>query len=154
MAAYNTFESFGHSMSIWKRAWKLDGQILWFTSSLHFSGIVVFWNYKMIQIFLPRKKTSVPIFSTTVFHAVAAEQDALVQLRVYKFFQPWSFCQFGQELGYFRWHLKSLWVEWAQIDIPIAAATAMCIVAINVLEPDAFNAESQYFIPLFNRTSG
>ncbi len=114
MAAYKSFESFGHSMSIWKRAWKLDGQILWFTSSLHFSGIVVFWNYKMILIFLPCKKTLVLIFSTTVFHAVAAEQDALVQMRVYKFFQPWSFCQFGQELGYFRWHLKGLWVEWAQ----------------------------------------
>ncbi len=35
---------------------------------------------------------------------------------------------------------------------PIAAA-AMCSVAINVLEPGAFNAESQYFIPLFNRFS-
>lgn len=80
MLAYKSFESFGHSMSIWKRAWKLDGQILWFTSSMHFSGIVVFWNYKMIQIFLPCKKTLVLIFSTTVFHA---EQDALVQMRVY-----------------------------------------------------------------------
>jgi hypothetical protein len=29
----------------------------------------------------------------------------------------------------------------------------MCSVAINVLEPGAFNAESQYFIPLFNRFS-
>jgi hypothetical protein len=28
MAASKSFESFGHSMSIWKRAWKLDGQIL------------------------------------------------------------------------------------------------------------------------------
>ncbi len=34
----------------------------------------------MIQIFLPCKKTLVLIFSTTVFHA---EQDALVQMRVY-----------------------------------------------------------------------
>jgi len=25
MAAYKSFESFGHSMSIWKRACKLDG---------------------------------------------------------------------------------------------------------------------------------
>jgi hypothetical protein len=33
---------------------------------------------------------------------------------------------------------------------PIAAA-AMCRVAINVLEPGAFNAGSQYFIPLLNR---
>jgi len=29
----------------------------------------------------------------------------------------------------------------------------MCTVAINVLEPRAFNAESQYFIPLFNKIS-
>jgi hypothetical protein len=29
----------------------------------------------------------------------------------------------------------------------------MCTVAINVLEPDAFNRESQYFIPLFNKIS-
>jgi hypothetical protein len=29
----------------------------------------------------------------------------------------------------------------------------MCTVAINVVEPGAFNAESQYFIPLFNRIS-
>jgi hypothetical protein len=29
----------------------------------------------------------------------------------------------------------------------------MCTVAINVLEPVAFNAESQYFIPLFNKIS-
>jgi hypothetical protein len=29
----------------------------------------------------------------------------------------------------------------------------MCSVAIKVLEPDAFNAESQYFIPLFNTNS-
>jgi len=29
----------------------------------------------------------------------------------------------------------------------------MCTVAINVLEPGAFNSESQYFIPLFNRSS-
>jgi hypothetical protein len=29
----------------------------------------------------------------------------------------------------------------------------MCIIAINVFEPDAFNVESQYFIPLFNRIS-
>jgi hypothetical protein len=28
---------------------------------------------------------------------------------------------------------------------------AMCTVIINVLEPGAFNAESQYFIPLFNK---
>jgi len=35
---------------------------------------------------------------------------------------------------------------------PITAA-AMCTVAINVVEPGAFNAESQYFIPLFNRIS-
>jgi hypothetical protein len=27
----------------------------------------------------------------------------------------------------------------------------MCTVAINVLEPGAFNADSQYFIPLFNK---
>ncbi len=36
---------------------------------------------------------------------------------------------------------------------PITAA-AMCTVPINVLEPGAFNPESQYFIPLFNKTSG
>jgi hypothetical protein len=35
---------------------------------------------------------------------------------------------------------------------PITAA-ALCTVAINVLEPGAFNAESQYFIPLFNKIS-
>jgi hypothetical protein len=35
---------------------------------------------------------------------------------------------------------------------PITAA-AMCTVAINVLEPRAFNAESQYFIPLLNKIS-
>jgi hypothetical protein len=35
---------------------------------------------------------------------------------------------------------------------PIAAA-AMCSVAINVLEPGAFNPESYYFIPLFNKIS-
>jgi hypothetical protein len=35
---------------------------------------------------------------------------------------------------------------------PIAAA-AMCTVAINVLEPGAFNLESQYFIPLFTKIS-
>ncbi len=35
---------------------------------------------------------------------------------------------------------------------PITAA-AVCTVAMNVLEPGAFNAESQYFIPLFNRIS-
>ncbi len=29
----------------------------------------------------------------------------------------------------------------------------MCTVAINVLEPGAFNVESQYFIPLFNTFS-
>jgi hypothetical protein len=29
----------------------------------------------------------------------------------------------------------------------------MCSVAIDVLEPGAFNAESEYFIPLFNRIS-
>jgi hypothetical protein len=29
----------------------------------------------------------------------------------------------------------------------------MCTVAINVLEPYAFNAESQYFIPWFNKIS-
>jgi hypothetical protein len=29
----------------------------------------------------------------------------------------------------------------------------MCTVAINVLEPGAFNADSQYFIPLFNKIS-
>jgi hypothetical protein len=29
----------------------------------------------------------------------------------------------------------------------------MCTVAINVFEPGAFNAKSQYFIPLFNRIS-
>jgi len=34
---------------------------------------------------------------------------------------------------------------------PIAAA--MCTVTINVLEPGAFNPESQYFIPLFNKIS-
>jgi len=27
----------------------------------------------------------------------------------------------------------------------------VCAVAINVLEPAAFNAKSQYFIPLFNK---
>jgi hypothetical protein len=27
----------------------------------------------------------------------------------------------------------------------------MCAVVINVLEPGAFNAKSQYFIPLFNK---
>ncbi len=32
-------------------------------------------------------------------------------------------------------------------------AAAMCAVTINVLEPGAFNAESQYFIPLFNKGS-
>jgi hypothetical protein len=32
---------------------------------------------------------------------------------------------------------------------PITAAV-MCTVTINVLEPGAFNAEFQYFIPLFN----
>jgi hypothetical protein len=35
---------------------------------------------------------------------------------------------------------------------PITTA-AMCTVAMNVLEPGAFNAESQYFIPLFNKIS-
>jgi hypothetical protein len=35
---------------------------------------------------------------------------------------------------------------------PITAA-AVCTVAINFLEPGAFNSESQYFIPLFNRIS-
>jgi hypothetical protein len=35
---------------------------------------------------------------------------------------------------------------------PITAA-AMCTVAINVLEPGAFNLESQYFIPLFTKIS-
>jgi hypothetical protein len=29
----------------------------------------------------------------------------------------------------------------------------MCTVAIYVLDPGAFNSESQYFIPLFNRIS-
>jgi len=29
----------------------------------------------------------------------------------------------------------------------------MCIVAINVLEPHAFNLESQSFIPIFNKIS-
>jgi hypothetical protein len=29
----------------------------------------------------------------------------------------------------------------------------MCIVALNVLVPHAFNPESQYFIPLFNKIS-
>jgi hypothetical protein len=29
----------------------------------------------------------------------------------------------------------------------------MCTVAINVLAPRAFNPESQYFIPLFNKIS-
>jgi len=29
----------------------------------------------------------------------------------------------------------------------------MCTVAINVLEPGAFNPEFQYFIPLFNKIS-
>ncbi len=33
---------------------------------------------------------------------------------------------------------------------PITAA-AMCTVAINVLKPGAFNPESEYFIPLFNK---
>ncbi len=33
---------------------------------------------------------------------------------------------------------------------PITTA-AMCTIAINLLEPGAFNAESQYFIPLFNK---
>jgi len=32
-------------------------------------------------------------------------------------------------------------------------AIAMCTVVINVLKPGAFNAESQYFIPLFNKIS-
>jgi hypothetical protein len=36
---------------------------------------------------------------------------------------------------------------------PITAAAAMCTVAINDLESGAFSAESQYFIPLFNRIS-
>jgi hypothetical protein len=36
---------------------------------------------------------------------------------------------------------------------PIPAAAAMCAVAINVLKPRAFNPESQYFIPLFNKIS-
>jgi hypothetical protein len=35
---------------------------------------------------------------------------------------------------------------------PITAA-AMCTVAINVLEPRVFNAESQYFILLLNKIS-
>jgi len=35
----------------------------------------------------------------------------------------------------------------------LITAAAMCAVAINVLERSAFNAESQYFIPLFNRIS-
>jgi len=35
---------------------------------------------------------------------------------------------------------------------PISAAT-LCAVAVNVLAPRAFNAESQYFIPLFNKIS-
>jgi hypothetical protein len=35
---------------------------------------------------------------------------------------------------------------------PITIA-AMCTVTINVLEPGAFNPESQYFIPLFNKIS-
>jgi hypothetical protein len=35
---------------------------------------------------------------------------------------------------------------------PIAVVT-MCTVATNVLEPGAFNPESQYFIPLFNKIS-
>jgi len=35
---------------------------------------------------------------------------------------------------------------------PITAA-AMCTIPINVLEPGAYNAESQYFIPLFNKIS-
>ncbi len=30
-------------------------------------------------------------------------------------------------------------------------AAALCTVAMNVLEPCAFNAEFQYFIPLFNK---
>jgi len=35
----------------------------------------------------------------------------------------------------------------------LSTAAAMCTVAINVLEPRAFNPESQYFIPLFNKIS-
>jgi hypothetical protein len=35
---------------------------------------------------------------------------------------------------------------------PITAA-AMCTVVIDVLEAGAFNPESQYFIPLFNKIS-
>jgi hypothetical protein len=36
---------------------------------------------------------------------------------------------------------------------PITAAADMCTVALNVHEPGAFNAEFQYFIPLFNTVS-
>ncbi len=36
---------------------------------------------------------------------------------------------------------------------PITAAAMCTTVAINVLEPRAFNAESQYFIPLLNKIS-
>jgi hypothetical protein len=32
-------------------------------------------------------------------------------------------------------------------------AVAMCTVAVNFLEPGAFNPESQYFIPRFNQIS-
>jgi hypothetical protein len=37
--------------------------------------------------------------------------------------------------------------------VSIITAVATCTVSINVLEPGAFNFESQYFIPLFNKIS-
>ncbi len=37
--------------------------------------------------------------------------------------------------------------------LQLITAAAFCIIAINALAPRAFNPESQYFIPLFNKIS-
>jgi hypothetical protein len=51
-----------------------------------------------------------------------------------------------------NWVRLAFFVSLNSFSQPITAA-AICTVPINVLEPCAFNAESQYFIALFNKIS-
>jgi hypothetical protein len=62
--------------------------------------------------------------------------------------------EFSSKFGVKLWFATVLSVPERFQSITAAAAAAMCtFVAINVLEPGAFNAEFQDFIPLFNKIS-
>jgi hypothetical protein len=60
--------------------------------------------------------------------------------------------QFENGIGQVGAKLSFHWPFFSSTHSTIAAA-AMCTVALNVLEPGAFNAERKIFKPLFNKIS-